>query len=62
MKGTDGKEKTNTFDPYGGDDYGDYGNDYGSDDDYGCADIGNAKQEFKGVDFGLNPDLMLQDC
>ena len=48
---------------YGGeDDYGDdYGADYGSDDEYVTEDIGNAKKVFNDINFGMNPDLMLQD-
>lgn len=49
------------FDDYGGDDYGDYGNDYGSDDEYVTEDIGNAQNAFGDINFGMNPELMMQD-
>jgi len=47
IEGTDDKPKSGAFDMYGGDDdYGDYGPDYGSDDDYCTEDVGKAKNAF----------------
>ena len=62
VSGKSGKAKADMFGDYGGeDDYGDYGADYGSDDEYVTEDIGNAKKVFGDINFGMNPDLMLQD-
>ena len=59
-KGDKPKASGYGFDNYGGeDDYGDYGAEYGSDDEYVTEDIGNAKKAFKDMDFGMNPDLMM---
>ena len=49
------------YDDYGGDDYGDYGNDYGSEDEYVTEDVGNAQNAFSDINFGMNPELMMQD-
>ena len=44
---------------YGGeDDYGNYGDDYGSDDEYGCEDVGKGKGPYGGGGMGMMPDIM----